>query len=186
MSALTSALGKAELLNVIVLAVLLARDLGPRRKVGKFRIIAPLITGITLPPSFLQHVSLQGSGLALELAGVAAGVVVGLLALGQMRVYRNPETGKVASAAGLGYALIWTVVIGARAAFSYGADHWFAGQLGRWLVANSIPMAALTDALVFMAGAMLVTRSIGLAMRAGSAKGAHAARSAPAPQPFRS
>jgi hypothetical protein len=181
-----SALVKAELLNIIVLAVLLARDLGPRRKVGRFRIIGPLITGLTLPLSFPERVSTQGNGLALELAGVAAGVLVSLLALARMRVYRNPETGKVASAAGLGYALIYTVAIGARAAFSYGADHWFAGQLGRWLAVNSIPMGTLTNAIVFMAGAMLLTRSIGLAVRAGSVKGEDAARSAPAPRPFRS
>ena len=50
--------------------------------------------------------------------------------------------------------------------FSYGANHWFEDQLGGWLVVNSIPSAAITDGLIFMAVAMLLTRTIGLAMRA--------------------
>ena len=34
------------------------------------------------------------------------------------------------------YAIFWVVVIGARAAFSYGAGHWFQGPLVSWAIAN--------------------------------------------------
>lgn len=71
-------------------------------------------------------------------------------------------------AAGWGYALLWTAVTGARAIFSYGADHWFGIQLGSWLAASGIPSAAITDGLIFMAVAMLLTRTVGLAIRARS------------------
>jgi hypothetical protein len=57
-------------------------------------------------------------------------------------------------------------VVGARALFSYGAYHWFANQLGGWLAANSILGAAITDGLIFMAVAMLLTRTAGLGIRA--------------------
>jgi hypothetical protein len=35
-----------------------------------------------------------------------------------MRVYRSPRTGRPVSAAGFPYAAAWTVIVGARAAFS--------------------------------------------------------------------
>jgi hypothetical protein len=164
-----STLVQAEIVNAVVLALVLARDLGPRRGIGKTRIIIPLAVVALIIPLFLQRVTTHGNGLALELAGTAAGIAAGLLALWQIRVYRSPETGKPASAAGWGYALAWTAVIGARAVFSYGAGHWSTGPLGRWLTTSQIQVAALTDALIFMAVAMLLTRTIGLAWRARSA-----------------
>ncbi len=70
------------------------------------------------------------------------------------------------AAAAWGYALLWTAVVGARAAFSYGAEHWFGNQLGSWMAASNILGAAITDGLIFMAVAMVLTRTIGLAVRA--------------------
>ena len=55
-----------------------------------------------------------------------------------MKVYRSPKTGKPASRAGAGYAAVWIVVIGARAAFSYGSSHWFRSQLGSWMSSHDV------------------------------------------------
>jgi hypothetical protein len=57
-------------------------------------------------------------------------------------------------------------VIGARAAFSYGSTHWFSPSLTTWMTQHSVTVAAITDALIFMAVAMLLTRTIALAIRA--------------------
>jgi hypothetical protein len=89
-----------------------------------------------------------------------------------MTVYRSPKTGTPVSRAGAGYAGLWFVVIGARAAFSYGAHHWFSPQLDHWMVSNAVTGAAITDALIFMAVTMLLTRTIGLAVRAINLGGA--------------
>ena len=72
------------------------------------------------------------------------------------------------SAAGWCYAAFGVALIGARAAFSYGANHWFEDSLGRWLSTNHIPVAALTDALIFMAIVTVMTRTVGLTWRAHS------------------
>ena len=104
----------------------------------------------------------------------------GLAALALIRVYRSGTTGKPVSAAGWGYALLWTAVIGARALFSYGAEHWFTSQIGGWPAANNILPAAITDGLVFMAVAMLLTRTARLAIRARSLPGA---ATTPVPSP---
>jgi len=172
-----SILVQAEIVNAIVLALVLSRDLGPRRGINVMRIILPLLLAAAIIPLFMKEVSTHGNGLLFELGGVVVGVLCGLLVLTQVRVYRNPETGKPVSSAGLGYAILWTVIIGARAVFSYGAGHWYTAQLGKWLYTNDISVAAMTDGLIFMAVAMLLTRTAGFALRA------RAVGSAPVQQP---
>ena len=59
--------------------------------------------------------------------------------------------------------MLWSLVIGARAAFSYGASNWFPTQLAHWYIAHQVTGDAITDGLIFMAVAMMLTRTIGLA-----------------------
>ena len=108
----------------------------------------------------------HGNGLTLEIALGAAGIVLGLVATSLMTVYRSPRTGKPVSRVGAGYAALWTLVIGARAAFSYGSNHWFSSELGHWMVRNAVSANAITDALIFMAIAMMLTRAVAMASRA--------------------
>ena len=161
---------------MLVLAAVLEADLGSHRKITRFRLLRPALIAALIVPLFLERLTTHGGGLA----GAAVGVAGGLAALALVRVYRRGTTGKPVSSAGWGYALLWTGVIGARALFSYGAYHWFTNQLGGWLAANSIPSAAITDGLIFMAVAMLLTRTAGLAIRARSLP---AAAATPIPSP---
>ena len=92
-----------------------------------------------------------------------------------MKITYDDATQQSMSVAGAAYGAFWAVVIGARLLFTYGANHWYHSQLGHWLVTNGITVDALTDALIFMAVAMAVTRTIRLAVgrnqvRSGSAK----------------
>jgi hypothetical protein len=161
-----SELTQAMIVNAAVLLSVLATDLGPARKVGRMRILRPLIVAAVIVPLFARSPSTGGTALALELAGTVAGVLLGIAAAALIRVRRSPETGKPVSSAGFGYAALWTAVIAARAAFSYGCVHWFPTQLVHWGIAHQVSVDALTDTLVFMAIAMLVTRTLGLAARA--------------------
>ncbi|AGP59704.1 hypothetical protein M271_41635 [Streptomyces rapamycinicus NRRL 5491] len=164
-----STIGQAMIINAAVLIAVLEADLGPHRKIGKLRILRPPLMTAAIVPLFIKSPATQGSGLALELAAVVAGLIVGLLAMTFTTVYTSPTTGKPVSRAGFAYAALWIVVIGARAAFSYGSEHWFARQLGRWMVDHQVTADALTDALLLMAVAMTLTRTIGLATRAATA-----------------
>jgi hypothetical protein len=159
-------LTQAEIVNGAVLLATLHSDLGTHRKVGAMRLLRPVLLAGGIVPLFLGPVVTHGSGLAVELAGVAAGILGGLAAVGLTKVYRSPRTGKPVSRATWAYAALWTLVIGARAAFSYGAYHWFPAQLDQWALAHQVTGAAITDGLIFMAVAMLVTRTAGLAARA--------------------
>ncbi|MEE4596734.1 hypothetical protein V2J94_33435 [Streptomyces sp. DSM 41524] len=163
-----STIGQAMIINGAVLIAVLEADLGPHRKIGKLRILRPLLMTAAIVPLFLKSPATHGSGLALELAAVVAGLMVGLLAMTFTTVYAGPTTGKPVSRAGFAYAALWIVVIGARAAFSYGSEHWFAQRLGRWMAYHQVTPEALTDALLLMAVAMTLTRTVGLATRAAT------------------
>jgi hypothetical protein len=172
----------AEIVNLVVLAAVLEADLGSHRKINKFRLLRPILLSAVIVPVFLEKVATHGAGLGVELAGAAAGLAGGLIALALMKVYLSEKTGEPVSSAKWGYALLWTVVIGARALFSYGAEHWFRDQLGSSLVANSVSTAAITDGLIFMAVAMIIVRTAGLGARSRSVRGAGpAAVSSPDP-----
>ncbi|MBR7825330.1 hypothetical protein KDK95_03350 [Actinospica sp. MGRD01-02] len=175
-----SALTQAELINGIVLVVTLHSDLGGHKKISAFRLLRPAITCAAIVPLFISSPITHGTGLAIELAGIAAGLLGGLLAVMFMRVYRSPQTGRPVSAAGWPYALLWTVVVGARAFFSYGASRLFSRQLADWCIAHQVTAAAITDGLIFMAVVMVLTRTAGLATRAAALRGSRPAQSATA------
>jgi hypothetical protein len=161
-----SPLTEAMIINGAVLIAVLAGDLGPHRKIGRLRILRPLITVALVVPLFLDRPVTRGNGLLVELAGLAAGLLCGLVATMLMRVYRSPGTGKPVSTAGLPYAIVWSVIVGARAAFSYGASNWFPAPLAQWCAAHQVTGAAITDGLIFMAITMVLVRTVGLYARA--------------------
>jgi hypothetical protein len=161
-----STLTEAMIVNGVVLATVLATDLGSERKIGPARLLRPVVAAAVIIPLFIGQPVTHGTGLMVELAGVVAGLLAGLAAVALMSVYRSQQTGKPVSRAGTPYALLWIVVIGARAAFSWGAAHWFTTQLVTWAVANQVTGAAITDGLIFMAIAMVGVRTVGLGVRA--------------------
>jgi hypothetical protein len=158
--------------NLAVLGAVLEADLGTR-KVGAFRIIRPLLMAIGIVPLFVERPATEGSGEILELALGGLGVLLGIIASTRLMSVGYHETrGQVVSRAGVGYGLFWSVVIGARLLFTYGANHWFTAALLHWMSANGISADALTDGLIFMAIAMAVSRTlrliVGRAMRPSS------------------
>jgi hypothetical protein len=168
-----SELTQAEIINGAVLAATLHGDVGTRR-IGAFRVLRPFVLAGAIIPLFISPLTTHGTGLTLELAGALAGVVGGLAAMALTKVYRSPETGKPVSRAGWPYALLWVLVIGARAFFSYGSFHLFPNQLAHWCETNQVTGDAITDALILMAVAMVMVRSVGLAARAALLRRAEA------------
>jgi hypothetical protein len=170
----------AVIIDAVLLTAVLQADLGTNRKIDRLRILRPLLIAAAIVPLYLKAVATTGNGLTLEIAAGVGGIVLGLLATGLMSVYRSPATDGPVTRTGFAYAALWTIAIGARAAFSYGSEHWFSHSLDTWMIQHSVTAAAITDGLIFMAVAMLLTRTIGMAVRAANLQPA-----TPAPQMHR-
>jgi hypothetical protein len=148
------------LLNAGLLVFVLWANLGTRA-VTRSRFTLPLLLVAVAAGVFLRDVPTAGRDLGLELAGVAAGAVLGLVAAVLVRVERNGH-GRLVMRAGPGYAALWVIVIGGRCAFAYGADHWFPAAIGRFSMAHQITGAdAWTAGFILMALAMVVVRVAG-------------------------
>jgi len=167
------------IVTFVILTMVLVSDLGTRT-VGRLRLVRPFLAAAIVVPFFLKGVVTSGNGLLIELAGIAAGAVLGLAAAACLRVRRDQQTGAVTSHAGAAYAAIWIVVSAGRLFFDYGANHLFTAQLFSFGMAHHITVAALTDSLIFLSLAMLLTRTAALAARARRTPATEAAAEAPA------
>jgi hypothetical protein len=162
------------LLNAGLLAFVLWSNLGTRT-VTRSRFTLPLLLVAIAAGVFLRDVPTAGNDVGLELAGAAAGIVLGLIAAALVRVDRD-ATGRLVMRAGVAYAALWVLVIGGRVAFAYGADHWFGPAIGRFSMIHQITGAdGWTAAFVLMALSMVVVRV--------AASGIAAARAARRPVP---
>lgn len=145
------------LLNAGLLTFVLWANLGTRT-VSRARFTLPLLLVAVAAAVFLRDVPTAGHDLGLELAGIAAGALLGLVAAALVRVHRD-ATGRLVMRAGAAYAVLWIAVIGGRCMFAYGADHWLRRAIGEFSMTHQITGAdAWTAAFVLMALAMVITR----------------------------
>ncbi|TJZ97835.1 hypothetical protein [Actinacidiphila oryziradicis] len=166
------------IVNLAVLTAVLEADLG-RRKVAWFRLARPILMAAAIIPFFAKNIATTGAGLTLEIVGAGTGILLGLVAAALMRTEYDVAKKSVSSRAGAAYAALWAAVTGARLYFVYASAHVFPTQLGRWMATNHITPDALTDALIFLAIGMLVSRTAALLGKASRTGHTHRTAAAP-------
>lgn len=147
------------ILNAFILAVTLESDLG-RRKIGWFRVLRPLLSAIIAVPFFFQGMAWSGLGLAIEAGALVVGVAMGYAACSLIRFEYDEPTGRTFTRAGLWYALAWTAVSAAKALASYGAQNWFAIDLGRWMAENDITADTIRATFIFLSLGSPIVRAV--------------------------
>ncbi|MER5546073.1 hypothetical protein ACWDBD_48615 [Streptomyces sp. NPDC001118] len=158
------------IVNLAVLTTVLHADLG-YKKIAWLRLARPILLAVAVVPIFAKNIATHGNGLTLEIIGLAAGLLLGLLAAALLKVRYDEDRRASFSTGRTPYAALWAVVIGARLWFAYASVHIFPAQLGHWMLTHHITSDALTDALIFLAIGMLVARTAALL-----AKGTRATR----------
>jgi len=152
--------------NLLVPVAVVAVDFG-RRRLTLLRLLRPFVLTAVIVPFVLPGFDLRGTGLALELAGVAVGVLLGFGTASLMRLERDPVTGQAWTVAGLAYVAAWAVFAAARLLFVYESGHSvsFGHALGTFLLSNHISVTALADSVLFTGLAMMVANRAVLLVR---------------------
>jgi hypothetical protein len=103
----------AVVLNLVILAVVLTAGLG-RRQVTLMRRLRPVLAAAFIIPLSVKNAASVGNGLALEIAGLAAGLALGGMAGIYLRVFGVGLDVPLVSQAGVAYAAVWLAVTVAR------------------------------------------------------------------------
>jgi hypothetical protein len=147
------------LLNLGLLGFVLWANLGTRI-VTRSRLMLPVLLVVAAGAVFLRDVPTAGHDVALDVDGIGAGVVLGVVAGVLVRVDRD-RIGRLVMRAGAAYAALWVAVIGGRILFAYGADHWFPAAIGRFSMSHQITGAdAWTAAFVLLSLSMVLARVV--------------------------
>ncbi|ONI75225.1 hypothetical protein ALI144C_41555 [Actinosynnema sp. ALI-1.44] len=148
----------ALIASVSVLAIVLATDLG-HRALTRWRLARSLLAVVIVCGIFVRSLPTGGNDVPLQLAGIGAGVLAGVVAA-KFLVVERASDGRVMTRGGFGYAAVWVVLSAARVVFAYGAEHWFAEDIVMFSIEHGISgQDTYANAFLFMALAMVLARS---------------------------
>ena len=142
-----------------IFAVMMLTQYG-RRKYDLHKVLMPIATVSAIGYFYLKGMPTQHVDVVVYLVGAAIGLACGVIATFTTGVERDPASGQVHTRCGVGFVAIWTVVVAARVAFIYFAEHntWFRDHLGTFMTEHQIVQDAIAPFFVIMALAMVLTR----------------------------
>ncbi|MBB2891722.1 hypothetical protein [Flexivirga oryzae] len=151
------------------IAVLVLATQWGRRAFSLHSVLRPLLMIVGVGFFYLRGMPTDRSELWLYAAGLGIGLLCGAVATVFTRIERDAVTGKVMTVSGVGFAATWLVVVAARLAFVWEAEHnlTFRAHLGSFMMHHQLHEAAIAPFFVIWALAMVVSRIAANAVRAG-------------------
>jgi hypothetical protein len=145
------------------LVLIVVRQLRGRRLAGA-SLYLPLAIVAYVAVNYLHGIPTAGNDLVLVSVCLAAGLVLGVLCGLYTLVY--PDTGGVPYARATGIAaVLWVVGVSGRLAFAYFAEHGGGPSIARFSFHHALTPQAWSTALVLMALAEVVSRTVVLVVR---------------------
>ncbi|MEU9031157.1 hypothetical protein AB0D46_27325 [Streptomyces sp. NPDC048383] len=158
----------------VILIIILSTDLGTRR-ITNMRLLRSIIAIAIVIALFVRTLPLNGNDPWLQLAGIGAGVVCGLIAAMLLPAHRGSD-GDVYTRGGIAYAIVWTLMSASRVVFAYGSEHWFPQGIIRFSIENELSgQDVYSNTFVFMALAMILTRTAVLLVKRRRLRGTQVA-----------
>ncbi|MFF3013730.1 hypothetical protein [Streptomyces sp. NPDC057939] len=155
----------------VILIIILSTDLGTRQ-ITNMRLLRSIIAIAVVIALFVRTLPLGGNDPWLQLAGIGAGVLCGLIAATLLPAHRSSD-GHVYTRGGIAYAIVWTLMSASRVLFAYGSEHWFAQDVIVFSIENKLSgQDVYSNAFVFMALAMVLTRTAVLLVKRSRLRGA--------------
>jgi hypothetical protein len=165
------------LLNGLLIALVVRQMRG--RRLSGLALYLPLVIVGCAAVTYLRSFPTIGNDLGLIGSGLAAGLVLGTLCGVFTRVFPGPDGVAIGKATALA-AVLWVVGIGARVGFAFYAQHGGGEAIARFSAAHSVSLDAWVTALILMALAEVVSRTLVLVVRSRRIGAAGPAASMPA------
>lgn len=144
---------------------ILATQLGTRRPDAR-RLLLPVAIVAGVGFRYLKDIPAGSTAHLIEAAGLVLGLLFGLASIALIQVRRDPADSRLVTVAGWPYAALWTAAMALRMGFAYGSTHWFTHALGTFSVRHQVPAATYGTAFVLMVLVMILTRTVGVLLRA--------------------
>lgn len=157
----------------VILIIILSTDLGTRQ-ITNMRLLRSIIAIAIVIALFVHTLPLDGNDPWLQLAGIGTGVICGLIAATLLPAHRGSD-GEVYTRGGIAYAIVWSLMSASRVLFAYGSEHWFTQDVILFSIENKLSgQDVYSNAFVFMALAMVLTRTAVLLVRRRRLRGTEA------------
>jgi hypothetical protein len=145
------------LLDIALIAIILLQ-LRPRA-LGVVTLLLPVGIVVWAASKYLKGIPTAGNDLVLVIGATIVGLVIGAGVAWLTKVYRDAG-GKVVARATLGAAALWIIGMGARMAFQIYATNGGGAEIARFSVENNLTIDAWTSAILLMALAQVLVRTL--------------------------
>ncbi|MGZ9935348.1 hypothetical protein ACXNSR_36350 [Streptomyces sp. NC-S4] len=157
----------------VILIIILSTDLGTRQ-ITNMRLLRSIIAIAIIIALFVHTLPLDGNDPWLQLAGIGAGIICGLIAATLLPAHRGSD-GDIYTRGGIAYAIVWTLISASRVLFAYGSEHWFTQDVILFSIENKLSgQDVYSNAFVFMALATVLTRTVVLLVKRRRLRGTQA------------